>query len=146
VIKVELSTLINQSVERVFAYTSDFTTLPEYDRYVVSCTQITPSPIGVGTRWTHRRVQGRRRIEAPIEMIEFETDKRFVMKSGSGPFDVRSTMVFEAQQDGATKVTEVLEMRIKGPLRLMEPMIRRQVGPQGHEVHAALKAKLEQAP
>ena len=139
----ELTTLISRPAAEVFAYVSDFTTLPEYDAYVETARQTSEGPVGLGTTWTHTRTQGRRHIEAPIEMIEFEPNRRFKMKSGSGPFDVRSTMTFEAQGANETRVVEVLEMRLSGPLRLLEPIIRRQVGKQGAAVHARLKEVIE---
>jgi hypothetical protein len=42
-----------------------------------------------------------------------------------------------------TKVSEILEMRLSGMLRLLEPMIRRRVPKQLAEVHERLKHVLE---
>jgi uncharacterized membrane protein len=143
VIRAEFTTTIDKPVGHVFEYMSDFATLPEYDEWVLTVKQLTPGPVGVGTKWTHTRRQGRRTIEAPIEIIAFEPNSMFAMRSGSGPFDVRSTCTFRSSGSTATTVTEVLEMRIGGLLRVMEPLIRRQVEPQGKKVHAALKRVLE---
>jgi hypothetical protein len=74
--------------------------------------------LGRGSTWTHESTQGPQKIVAPIELVEFDAPKRFVMASGAGGFEVRSTMTFEAVGDGATSVTEVLEMKTKGLSRL----------------------------
>jgi uncharacterized membrane protein len=143
VIRAELETVVNRSVRDVFAYTADFSHLPEYDRWVETVERTSEGPIGVGSTWKHRRVQGRRRFEAPIELVAYEPDRRLVMVSGSRGFDVRSTITFEAQGDEATKMAELLEMRLSGFVRLFEPMIRRQVPKQGAEVHQRLRQTLE---
>jgi uncharacterized membrane protein len=143
VIREKLATEVDRPVREVFAYAVDFLNLPKYDRWVESVEQTSKGPIGVGSTWKHVRVQGRRRIEAPIELVEYEPDRRFTMVSGSDGFDVQSTMTFEPKGENATIVTEVLEMRLSGFVRLFEPMIRRQVPKQGAEVHHRLKEVLE---
>lgn len=138
-------TVINRPIEEVFDFVADFCTLPRYDRWVESARRTDDGPIGTGSKWTHRRIQGRRRFDAPIELVEFASPRRFVMASGSRGFDVRSTMTFEQVEPDETKVTEVLEMRLSGLPRLFERMIRRQVPGQAEEVHRRLKAILEEA-
>jgi uncharacterized membrane protein len=69
VIEAELATVIERPVHDVFAYVVDFTNLPAYDRWVESVSRTSDGPIGVGSTWTHRRVQGRRRFDAPIELV-----------------------------------------------------------------------------
>jgi uncharacterized membrane protein len=143
-IRAEVSTVVGRPLSETFAYVADFTNLPEYDDWVKSAERTSEGPIGVGSTWTHRRVQGRRAFDAPIELLEYEPDRRFVMKSGSRGFDVRSTMTF-ADHDGSTEITEVFEMRLSGLVRLFEPVIRRQAPAQGREVHRKLKERLEGA-
>lgn len=145
-IRFEGSATVQRPLHEVFAYVSDFRTLPQYDRYVESAEQISPGPVGMGTIWTHRRVQGRSRFDAPIRMVDFDPDRRFVMESGSNGFAVRSTMTFEPAGEGATRLNEVLEMRLSGFTRLFEPIIARQVPKQGAEVHRRLKEVLESRP
>jgi hypothetical protein len=38
---------------------------------------------GAEATWLHERVQGRRTIEAPIEVVEYEPNARLTIKSGS---------------------------------------------------------------
>jgi uncharacterized protein YndB with AHSA1/START domain len=142
-IRTELTTLVNRPPQAVFDYLADFANLPAYDRWVLEVTRTSDGPVGLGTTWTHVRRQGPQRIVAPIRMVEFESPRRFVMESGSGGFEVRSTMTFDASGDGATTVRELLEMRTRGLTRLFEPMIARQVPKQGAEVHERMKQVIE---
>ena len=144
-IRTEIVTVIDRPAEEVFAFAADFRNLPRYDRWVESCEQTSDGPIGAGSTWTHRRVQGRRHFDAPIRMTDYAPPKQFVMVSGTRGFDVRSTMTFQPLDDHRTQVTEVLEMRLSGLPRLVEPLIRRQVPGQGRQVHERLKEVLEQS-
>ena len=141
-IKDEHSIEIERPLHDVFLFVSDLATLPEYDRYVESVTRTSDGPISAGATWSHRRVQGKRRIVAPIRFTEYVPDQKFVMVSGSKGFDVRSTMSFAVSGTG-TKVSEILEMRLSGMPRLLEPVIRKQVPKQLAEVHERLKRVLE---
>ena len=145
-IRTEMSTVIRRARSEVFAYIADFENLPAYDRWVMAVKRTSSGPIGKGSTWTHERTQGPQKIVAPIELVEFDAPKRFVMASGAAGFEVRSTMTFEDDGDGATKVTEVLEMKTKGLTRLFEPFIRRQVPRQGAEVHQKMKQVIERLP
>jgi uncharacterized membrane protein len=142
-IHMEMTTIIERPLTDVFAFVADFATLPRYDRWVESVEKTSSGPIGVDTTWTHQRVQGRRRITAPIRLVEYQPSERLAMVSGSAGFDVRSMMVFRSLGDARTEFTETLEMRLSGFPRLLEPFIRRQVGPQSQEVHVRLKQILE---
>ncbi|MBU8865537.1 SRPBCC family protein [Paenarthrobacter aromaticivorans] len=145
-IRFENSVTVDRDPTIVFNFVVNFETLPKYDRYVISAQKTSTGPIGVGSTWTHIRTQGPQKIVAPITLTEFDPPRRFVMESGSGGFEVRSTMTFEPSGDGVTKVTEVLEMKTKGLTRLFEPMIKRQVPKQGSEVHDRLKEVIEALP
>ena len=145
-IRFENSVTVDRDPSTVFNFVVNFETLPKYDRYVISAQKTSTGPIGVGSTWTHIRTQGPQKIVAPIRLTEFDPPRRFVMESGSGGFEVRSTMTFEPSGDGVTKVTEVLEMKTKGLTRLFEPMIKRQVPKQGSEVHDRLKEVIEALP
>lgn len=145
-IRFENSVTVDRDPSTVFNFVVNFETLPKYDRYVISAQKTSTGPIRVGSTWTHIRTQGPQKIVAPIKLTEFDPPRRFVMESGSGGFEVRSTMTFEPSGDGVTKVTEVLEMKTKGLTRLFEPMIKRQVPKQGSEVHDRLKEVIEALP
>jgi uncharacterized membrane protein len=146
VISTRIRTTVSRPLTEVFAYVADFSKLPLYDPYVTSIEKTSPGPVGVGSTWRHQRAQGRRTIDAPIEMTAYEPNRRLAIASGSKGFDVRSTQTFVALDDGSTEVVEVLEMRLSGLARLFEPIISRQVLKQGAEVHRRLKELLEASP
>jgi uncharacterized membrane protein len=145
-IRTQIRTIVSRPLADVFAYVADFSTLPQYDPYVLSVERTSAARVGVGSTWRHTRKQGRQTIESPIEVVEYEPNHRLAIVSGSKGFAVRSTQTFASLGDGSTELVEVLEMRLSGVVRLFEPVIRRQVPRQGEEVHRRLKEVLEAAP
>jgi uncharacterized membrane protein len=145
VIRVQVKTVVARPIDVVFSYLADFSHLPEHDPWVNRVELTSPASTGVGATWVHERTQGRRTIEAPIEVVAYEPNSRLTIKSGSKGFDVRAAQTFRAVGDNATEVTEDLEMRLFGVVRLFEPLIRRQVPKQTGEVHRRFKEILEKS-
>jgi uncharacterized membrane protein len=143
VIRAQVKTVVARPVDVVFAYLADFSHLPEHDPWVKRVKLTSQVSTKVGATWLHERVQGRRTIEAPIEVVEYEPNSRLTIKSGSKGFDVRAAQTFRAIDEDKTEVTEDLEMRLSGIVRLFEPLIRRQVPKQANEVHRRFKEILE---
>jgi MraZ protein len=102
------------SDDEVFEYLANFDNLPEYEPWVQTVERSSDGPIRVGSTWTDVRRMGRRRISAPIELVEYEQNRRLALVSGSGGVNVRATQTFEPTEEG-TQVVELLEMTIRGP-------------------------------
>lgn len=86
-------------------------------------TEITSEgPIGVGT--THREVRQflGRRIESTYELTEYEANRKWGLKTTSGPIPVEATVTFESVE-GGTKATMVAEAEVGGFFRLAEPLV-----------------------
>ena len=143
VILIELSTVVACPVHVAFQYLANFENLPEHEPAVEKVTRTSMGPVGVGSTWTHVRRMGRRRIEAPITLVEYEPDRRLAILSDAEPVHVRALQVFESTSDGSTRVSETLEMRITGAARLFEPVIRVQARRQAVASHQGFKAVLE---
>ena len=141
-IRVRIQTPVARPVEEVFAYLADLSHIPEFDPAVVSIHRTSDGPVRVGSTWTHVRMMGRRRSEAPIELTQLEPNHRLAIESAAGSIVVTAVQTFEPA-DAGTMVTEDLEMRISGPMRLAEPFIKRSVDEQGRESHRRFKEILE---
>ena len=62
--------------------------------------QITPGPIGVGTRIRRRREWGNATIEGEMEVLEFEPGRGMTMLLRDGPMELRSGWVLEPSRAG----------------------------------------------
>jgi hypothetical protein len=84
-------------------------------------------------------------LDAEVPLVEYEPNSRLTIKSGSKGFDVWAAQTFRSVGDDVTEVTEDLEMRLRGTVRLFEPLIRRQAPKQAGEVHRRFKEILEKS-
>ncbi len=123
-ITVEEDVEILRPVEDVFAYVSDQTNAPSWQRGLVEVRRIGEGPIGVGTRHSFVRTLGGRRMRGTNEYTRYEPDRLVAFDATSDGWPVRASYVVEAVGPGVAKLTSRIEMRPSGILRLAEPLIR----------------------
>ena|SRR3972149_4093900 len=102
---------------------------------------LTPSPWQVGSQFREVRNLGGRKTEVFSEIIEFETNKVFVIRSKTGP-DWLGTWAFEPEGTG-TRLRWTGQLTMKGFARLLEPLIGSQMRPQIDQMFSALPKLLE---
>jgi uncharacterized protein YndB with AHSA1/START domain len=120
--KADISTTIKRPVEDVFAVVSNPETSPKWSSSSLESQKTSEGPIGVGT--TSRSVSKflGRRIEAEMEMTEFEPNRNFTLRSKSGPFPLQVMVTFE-RNEGGTRVNATIEAEPGGFFKLAEPLI-----------------------
>jgi uncharacterized membrane protein len=127
-ISVEIPVDIDRPVEEVYAYLSDVARIPEWNSMV---DEVVPSdtPLRVGsTAHIKMRLLGRR-IEATLEIIELEPNRRVVVKTGA-PISVTDTYTFEALGVGRSRLTYLTVGETKGFFKLADPIVGRVVKKQ----------------
>jgi uncharacterized protein YndB with AHSA1/START domain len=124
---------IHRSREDVFAYLAEFENLPSWN-YALSSTRRTDSgPVGVGAQYTQTREIPRHAVET-FEVIRFEPVDSLAIRGTFGPFRAESSYVLE-DADGATVLTNAMQLEPDGPLRLV-------AGLAGSGVRKAVAANL----
>ena len=120
--RTEVSTTIKRPVEDVFAVVSDPETGPKWSSASLESTKTSAGPLGVGT--TVRAVSKLlgRRIQSEMEITEFEPNRRFAMRSTSGPFPIQVTVTFDGG-NGNTRVNATIEAEPGGFFKVAEPLI-----------------------
>jgi uncharacterized protein YndB with AHSA1/START domain len=133
-------TTIAQPPEVVFAYLANAENDAEWRPAVVEIARAGGE--GVGARY--RQVvggPGGRRIDADIEITEYEPDRRLAFRTVAGP--VRPTGTYELDRaDGGTRVRFSLHADLTGAKRLMAPMVRKAMASEVGNLEN-LKRKLE---
>jgi uncharacterized protein YndB with AHSA1/START domain len=144
-IKAERSIVINRPVDEVFAYVGDQTNTPQWQVGLAEVRPMTDGPPGVGTRYAFVRKFMGRRMEATNEYVAYEPGRRIAFKTTSGPVALEASYLFESAA-GGTKLTSRIEMQPAGLLRLVEPLMARNLR-QGMKVSfVQLKDLLESRP
>jgi uncharacterized membrane protein len=143
--KVELRVGIQRSVEDVFAYTSDYRTMPEWRGDISEAEQLTDGPLAVGTRIRAGVKALGRPIDLVVEVTELEPGVRFGYRPVSGPLRTHNVYTFEPDA-GGTVVTLTDEFQLGGIFRLFEPLLAGMVRRQFQANLGRLKAILEAQP
>ena len=114
------SLTIRRSPEDVFAFVTDPSALARW-QWVKSVEQLTPGPVGPGTRFREvHELLGRRRTQI-TEVGAFEPGRRFEVRVVEGP-PVDGRWDFEAVGDG-TRLTFTPEVRLPRVLRPLRPIV-----------------------
>jgi uncharacterized protein YndB with AHSA1/START domain len=140
VIRVGHSIDIARSPGDVFAYVTDPSKLGTWQD-AEEIEQLTPGPVGPGTRFREvHKAMGRRRVEV-TEVVVFEPGRRFDIRVVHGvPVDGRWD--FEPA-DGGTRLTLTPTVRLPRPLRVLEPVVAFLTALAFSRFHRRLKRNLE---
>lgn len=140
--RIEHSVVINRPIEGVFAFVSDIEKLPQWAAEIVEVKIVSEGPVGVGTTFSDVVKEFGRRIEATLEVTEYEPNSKLTFKAIAGPIPVEVRHIFEAVE-GGTKVTLVQKAEVGGFFKLAEPLLARMAQRQTETDLSNLKNLLE---
>lgn len=119
--RTETSILIAQPIEAVFTFVADPENLPRWAARTYDVTMTSAAPVTVGTTFLAvGRFLGQR-IESPQEVIEYEPNRQYALRSSSGPLAFVFRYAFEPAGDG-TKIVFVGEVQAGVFFKLAEPI------------------------
>jgi uncharacterized membrane protein len=140
--KITRSISINAPVEKVFAFMSDPSNLPEIWPSMIEVKDVQPAPAGgYNFGWVYKMAGTR--FKGASEVTEFIANQRTVNKSTKG---IQSTFVWGYEgEDGGTKLTMEIEYVVPVPLlgKLAEAFIVKQNEHEAEVLLANLKARME---
>ena len=140
--KITKSVTINAPVEKVYAFMSEPTNLPEIWPSMVEVKDVQPSPAGgYNFSWVYKMAGVR--FDGASETTETILNQRVVTKSTKG---IESTFVWMYEpEDGGTKLTLEVEYTVPIPLvgKLAEAFIVKQNQHEADVMLANLKARME---
>lgn len=122
-IEQELEVTLRQSPERAFDFFVDFPNEPAWNPECLKVEKTSDGPVGVGTTYTGRM---RRVGQIRTELVTLDRPNSFSTlersRGAGGSFDFRFT-----PHDEGTRVTVSMRLQPHGPMRLLEPLMRRMV-------------------
>lgn len=118
--RVDLDHVVPHPVERVFAVMSDPASRPLWQENTSDVEILTPGPTGLGTRW-RERTRGIGAVQA--EVVGFEENALWEEAGTADGGEGHVTVRFHPEGDGATRLTVLAELKLKGARRLMEPAL-----------------------
>jgi uncharacterized membrane protein len=136
---VENAVDIARSAEDVFDYCTDLTREPEWNPKAKRVEKVTAGPIGLGTRYEAEFLKG---DPMTIELVRFERPIAWKSVGRSRRLDAKGEGRVSATEEGARLVVR-MELRPKGTLRLLLPVLGRFMHKQEERNLAAIKDVLE---
>jgi Polyketide cyclase / dehydrase and lipid transport len=112
---------------------------------VLEAAQTTPGPPGVGARGRDRRRFLGRTTETEYKVTAYDPPRVFGVRSLSGPVPVRASYTV-APGSGGTRVESVADFDVRGPMRLLAPLLGRMIQRQHERDLQRLKELLEAEP
>ena len=139
---IEGSTVIARPVEDVFDFVADERNEPAFNPRMTRVQKLTPGPLGAGTRWSATVITRGRLVELQIEVTDYTRPTRLGSVTRMPTGEIRGALSFERDPSG-TKMSWSWQVHLRGPLRVLDPLVARVGRQQEAEIWAGLKHRLE---
>lgn len=136
---------IGRPPEVVFDYVADQTNEPRYNPGMVRAEKASAGPIGKGTRFRSAVRSAGRSAEMLIEYTSYDRPRLLTSTTAMKQADIEYTLTFEPVAAG-TRMRWSGQVRPKGALRLLGPLITWMGVRQEQRIWASLKRHLENGP
>jgi Polyketide cyclase / dehydrase and lipid transport len=124
-----------------FDYLATFSNAEQWDPGVLSGEQLDSGPVQVGTRFRLVVPFLGRRLPLTYVVTRYSPAGMIALEAASGLLRLADWIEVAGEGDGAT-VSYDADVRLRGPLRLLDPMLQRGFGAVGDRAAAGLAAVL----
>src|ERR1700712_25149 len=113
---------VTPSPDTVLTYLKDFANAEEWDPGTVSCTQITPGPVAVGTQWKNGSKIAGNETDLTYPLKELTADKVVLVGENE---QATSNDTIEVKPEGTgSEVTYTAELEMHGMAKLATPVMK----------------------
>lgn len=106
-----------------FAYLATFSNAVDWDPGVLASEQLDPGPVAVGTRFCLVVSFAGRRMPLTYRVTGYQPGREVMLAAISGLLRVTDTIVVTGGAGGSA-VSYQAEVRLRGPLRVLDPLLR----------------------
>lgn len=142
-VHIEGEIVIKRPPEAVFDFVADERNEPRFNPQMRRAEQISPGPIGLGTRFRAEVTSRGRPLEMVIEFTAFERPRRLSSSTRMSTMDIRGTLTFDPVPEG-TRMRWHWELAPRGLVGLLTPLVARMGRRQEEAIWAGLKRCLEE--
>jgi ligand-binding SRPBCC domain-containing protein len=143
--RLEQSFTVGRPPGEVFAYMVEPANLASWQTSKVSVEPLTDGPPRQGYRIKERTKIGLRQWDQVVELSEFDPGRALSTHIVEGPMPVDGRWTMQADDGDGTHVKFVAEGQLTGPMRLLEPLVRRGIARSFRHYHALLARNVETA-
>jgi hypothetical protein len=141
-IQLNESQTIARSPGEVFAFIADLNNFPKWRANLVSFRILTEGPTGVGTRCNEVVQVGPMRATGTCDVTEFSPGRTLAFTATSATIVYDGRIVVEPWEKGA-RLTLSGDVHPRGPMKLMQPVLRRKLRSGIQKEASAVKELLE---
>ena len=141
-VRIRGETVVRRPVQEVFDFVADERNEPRFNPRMTRAEQLTPGPVGRGTRWGTTVVAGGRRQEMVTEVTEYDPPYVLGSRTLVGGSEVTGSVSF-ATEGARTRMRWDWEVRPRGWMRLLGPVIARVGARQEREIWEGMRRCLE---
>ena len=141
-IAYDLDVHIGRPVQDVFRFFADLEKQPMWERGFLSVSKLTDGPLQAGTRYAyvHRLPIGRQR--GTIHILACEPPIRISMRADGGAIIPQYMWSFAPDGRG-TRMRQEFRATVRGPLRLLTPLLTRQFRKDSQQALIEAKRQIE---
>ena len=133
---------VARPLDDVFAFVGDFANTKHWDPGVAEARKITEGPVRSGTRFELEVVFNGRRLPMTYEIETWDRPNRVVLRGEGSTVRALDDIRFE-HVPGGTQIHYSADLRLKGPLRLLEPLLRKRFDETGRAAMAGMRRALQ---
>ncbi len=143
--RIDGEIIIAAPVEQVFDMVADERNEPRYNPRIARAEKTSPGSVGRGTRFTAEpRGTGPRGVMT-VQLVDYDRPWRLATSIRSSSMNVNGTLGF-ARADGGTRMRWSWDIRLRGAMRVLSPLMRA-FGPRWeYRNWAGLKQFMERSP
>ncbi len=121
--------IIAAPVEHVFDMVADERNEPRYNPRIVRAEKTSQGPVGRGARFTAQPKGTGGAGVMTVEIVDYDRPRRLATSIRSSYLDVDGTLTFAQADGGGTRMRWSWNMRLRGALRALSPVVRA-IGPR----------------
>ena len=142
---VQGSTYIARTPEEVFDMVADQRNEPQFNPEMEQVELLTPEPVSAGSTFKVQVRSGGSLIPMTVTYTEFQRPNRVGSRTTTESMDISGTLTFTPEKQGS-RLTWDWELKPKGWLVLMGPVVGIMGSRQEERIWGALKQRLEGSP
>jgi uncharacterized membrane protein len=119
---IEESVQIQCPVDKVFAYTTEAKSWPEWQSIITEAQQTSQGPMDVGTTFKGTTRMMGLSMKWTAKVTEYEPNRKWVKNITSGSIIIEEHMTYHPLEAGVN-FTIVYDMKVGGFLKLFSPMV-----------------------
>ncbi len=138
------SIVVDRAPDEVFGFVADLRNFPLWRANLARSTIVSENVTGVGAQCEEEMRIGSRTIPGTCRITTFDDGRTFTFRAVSPGLQYDGRAEVRAEGSGS-HFTLSGDITLSGPLRLLQPVLRRRIQEGVHSEVAAIKAHLERA-